>query len=157
MKESSTIAYTFARSYLAANFPENRFFDKASVHLHVPEGATPKDGPSAGITMTSSLLSLALDAPLPPTIAMTGEITLTGKVLKIGGLKEKTIAAKRSGVTTIICPASNRPDWEELEDYIKTGLDCHFVEWYSQVPPILELNKDYRAKDWLKKDDLSSD
>ncbi|KAI9292794.1 ATP-dependent protease La [Neoconidiobolus thromboides FSU 785] len=152
MKESSTIAYTFSRSYLARKFPNNHFFDKASVHLHVPEGATPKDGPSAGITMTTSLVSLALDKPIAPTVAMTGEITLTGKVLKIGGLKEKTIAAKRSGVTTIICPGANKPDWEELEDYIREGLTCHFVEWFDEIPPILELTTDNRKPIPVKND-----
>ncbi|KAJ9088733.1 ATP-dependent Lon protease pim1 [Entomophthora muscae] len=155
MKESTNIAYTFSRSYLSRCFPDNRFFDRAEVHLHVPEGATPKDGPSAGITMTTSLVSLALDCPIPPTIAMTGEITLTGKVLKIGGLKEKTIAAKRSGVTDIICPAPNRPDWEELPDHVREGLTCHFVEWFDDIPPIINLQEDRRSPDWLKRDALS--
>lgn len=157
MKESTTIAYTFARSYITRKFPDNRFFEKASIHLHVPEGATPKDGPSAGITMTTSMVSLALDSPIPATIAMTGEITLTGKVLKIGGLKEKTIAAKRSGVTDIICPASNRPDWEELPDHVKEGMSAHFVEWFDEIPPIVQLTTDSRAPDWLKKNPLTDD
>ncbi|KAJ3154362.1 ATP-dependent Lon protease pim1 [Geranomyces variabilis] len=133
MKESATIAYTYAKSLMARRFPENKFFDKAQVHLHVPEGATPKDGPSAGGTMVSSLLSLALNRPLIQNVAMTGEITLTGKILKIGGVKEKTIAAKRSGVTTIIFPEANRPDWEELPDFIREGLDVKFVSWYEQI------------------------
>lgn len=157
MKESTTIAYTFARSYIARKFPDNRFFDKASIHLHVPEGATPKDGPSAGITMTTSMVSLALDSPIPATVAMTGEITLTGKVLKIGGLKEKTIAAKRSGVTDIICPASNRPDWEELPDHVKDGMSAHFAEWFDDIPSIVQLNSDSRAPDWLRKDPVTDD
>ncbi|KAJ3171832.1 ATP-dependent Lon protease pim1 [Geranomyces variabilis] len=133
MKESATIAYTYAKSLMARRFPENKFFEKAQVHLHVPEGATPKDGPSAGGTMVSSLLSLALNRPLIQNVAMTGEITLTGKILKIGGVKEKTIAAKRSGVTTIIFPEANRPDWEELPDFIREGLDVKFVSWYEQI------------------------
>ncbi|KAI0243542.1 ATP-dependent Lon protease pim1 [Massospora cicadina] len=156
MKESTNIAYTFSRSYLARRFPGNRFFDRADVHLHVPEGATPKDGPSAGITMATSLVSLALDCPIPSTVAMTGEITLTGKVLKIGGLKEKTIAAKRSGVTDIICPASNRPDWEELSEHVREGLNAHFVEWFDDIPPIIDLQEDRRSPDWLKSDSLKS-
>ncbi|KAI7821493.1 Lon protease C-terminal proteolytic domain-containing protein [Gamsiella multidivaricata] len=126
MKESTSIAYTFAKNLIGRRFPENRFFNKAAIHLHVPEGATPKDGPSAGITMTTSLLSLALNKPLDPTIAMTGELTLTGKVLKIGGLKEKTIAAKRSGVKTLIFPQANLPDWEELPENVKEA-------WYEDV------------------------
>ncbi|TPX65194.1 hypothetical protein SpCBS45565_g05351 [Spizellomyces sp. 'palustris'] len=133
MKESSMIAYTYARSFMARRFPDNKFFDKAHIHLHVPEGATPKDGPSAGGTMVTSLLSLAQNRPVIPDVAMTGEITLTGKILKIGGVKEKTIAAKRSGVKKIIFPAANRSDWDELADYIKEGLEPHFVGWYEEI------------------------
>ena len=114
MKESTVIAYSFAKSVLARLFPENKFFEKAKVHLHCPEGAVQKDGPSAGITMATSLLSLALDKPLDPTIAMTGELTVTGKVLRIGGLREKTVAARRAGAKTIIFPADNTSDWLEL-------------------------------------------
>jgi Lon-like ATP-dependent protease len=133
MKESTTIAYTYARSFFARHYPDKDFFEKASIHMHVPEGATPKDGPSAGCTMTTSLLSLALNTPIIPDVAMTGEITLTGKILKIGGVKEKAIAAKRSGVKQIIFPAANRSDWEELPDYIKEGLQPHFVSWYEEI------------------------
>ena len=116
MKESTVIAYSFAKSVLARLFPENKFFEKAKVHLHCPEGAVQKDGPSAGITMATSLLSLALDKPLDPTIAMTGELTVTGKVLRIGGLREKTVAARRAGAKTIIFPADNTSDWLELPE-----------------------------------------
>ena len=122
MKESTSIAYTFAKSLMATHFPKNKFFDKAKVHLHCPAGAVPKDGPSAGVTMTTALMSLALNRPVSPNIAMTGELTVTGKVLKIGGLKEKTIAAKRSKVDTILFPKDNQADWDELPDYIKEGL-----------------------------------
>jgi len=116
MKESTVIAYSFAKSVLARLFPENKFFEKAKVHLHCPEGAVQKDGPSAGITMATSLLSLALDKPLDPTLAMTGELTVTGKVLRIGGLREKTVAARRAGAKTIIFPADNTSDWLELPE-----------------------------------------
>jgi ATP-dependent Lon protease len=116
MKESTTIAYSFAKSVMAKNFPENHFFDKAKLHLHCPEGAVQKDGPSAGITMATSLLSLALDRPLDPTIAMTGELTVTGKVLRIGGLREKTVAARRAGSKMIIFPDDNMSDWLELPE-----------------------------------------
>lgn len=134
MKESSQIAYSFAKSVMAKQFPENRFFEKAKVHLHCPEGAVPKDGmfsvfiffralltdsligPSAGITMASSLLSLATNHSLDPTVAMTGELTVTGKVLRIGGLREKTVAARRAGATKIIFPADNKSDWVELPE-----------------------------------------
>lgn len=137
MKESTNIAYTYAKSYMAKHDSKNSFFRKNSLHLHVPEGATPKDGPSAGVSMTTSLLSLALGQPVPPTIAMTGEITLTGKVLKIGGVKEKIIAAKRAGATTVIMPMSNRPDFEDIEDYIKSGLDVKFAQTYEDIIPIV--------------------
>ncbi|KAJ1653140.1 ATP-dependent Lon protease pim1 [Dispira simplex] len=139
MKESTTIAYTFVRSLLSTRFPGNDYFARHNVHLHVPEGATPKDGPSAGITMATALLSLGLGKAVPPTVSMTGELTLTGKVLKIGGLKEKAIAAKRSGVNRIIFPSANAADWEELEDYIKEGLEGVPVHWYHEIPPLLGL------------------
>lgn len=122
MKESTLIAYSFAKSTLARLFPDNKFFDKAKVHLHCPEGAVQKDGPSAGITMATSLLSLALDRQLDPTIAMTGELTVTGKVLRIGGLREKTVAARRAGATKIIFPVDNMSDWLELPEVSYTLL-----------------------------------
>lgn len=133
MKESSTISYTYAKSFMARKFPDNTFFEKASIHLHVPEGATPKDGPSAGSTMALSLVSLALKKSIPNDIAMTGELTLTGKILKIGGVKEKTIAAKRSGVSRIIFPGSNRAEWDELPEYVKNGITPSFVEWFDEI------------------------
>lgn len=116
MKESTTIAYSFAKSVMAKQFPDNQFFDKARLHLHCPEGAVQKDGPSAGITMATSLLSLALNKSLDPTIAMTGELTVTGKVLRIGGLREKTVAARRAGSKIIIFPDDNMSDWLELPE-----------------------------------------
>ena len=119
MKESTAIAYSFAKSVMAKSFPGNHFFDKAKLHLHCPEGAVQKDGPSAGITMATSLLSLALNRPLDPTIAMTGELTVTGKVLRIGGLREKTVAARRAGSKMIIFPNDNISDWLELPDVSK--------------------------------------
>ncbi|RFU77264.1 lon protease like, mitochondrial [Trichoderma arundinaceum] len=133
MKESTTIAYSYAKSFMVNRFTDNHFFDKAKMHLHVPDGAVSKDGPSAGITMTTSLLSLALDTPVNPTVAMTGEITLTGKVLRIGGLREKTVAARRAGCKTIIFPKDNMSDWLELPQTIKEGIEGHAVSWYSEV------------------------
>jgi ATP-dependent Lon protease len=122
---------------LEKNHPENKFFDTTSLHLHVPEGAIKKDGPSAGCTLTSSLLSLAMDKPLIPDLAMTGEITLTGRILKIGGVKEKLIAAKRVGVKKVIVPESNRSDVEDLEDYVKEGIEIYFVNWYEDISKII--------------------
>jgi Lon-like ATP-dependent protease len=116
MKESSTIAYSFAKSLMAKEFPDNHFLEKAKIHVHVPEGAVQKDGPSAGVTMATSLLSLALETPIDPTVAMTGELTLTGKVLRIGGLREKTVAARRAGCKMIIFPQDNMSDWLELPE-----------------------------------------
>ncbi len=101
--------------------------------MHIPEGATPKDGPSAGCTMVTSLLSIALNKPVREDIAMTGEVTLTGKILPIGGVKEKTIAAKRSGVKTLIFPKDNKKDYDELQDYIKKGLTVHFADYYKDI------------------------
>lgn len=133
MKESANIAYTFAKAFLLAQAPENDFLQKAQIHLHVPEGAVPKDGPSAGITMVTAMLSLALNKPVKPGVAMTGEVSLTGKVLPVGGIKEKTIAAKRVGVTCLILPEENKKDYAELQDYITEGLEVHFVDHYSKV------------------------
>ncbi|KAL4985416.1 Lon protease-like protein, mitochondrial [Aspergillus falconensis] len=152
MKESTQIAYSFVKSVMAKQFPENRFFEKAKLHMHCPEGAVPKDGPSAGITMATSLLSLALNHPLDPTIAMTGELTVTGKVLRIGGLREKTVAARRAGAKTIIFPADNMSDWLELPENIKSGIQGHAVGWYSEVFNILfaDLDKDAANRVWQK-------
>ena len=112
-------------------------FDEHMIHLHVPAGATPKDGPSAGITMATSLYSLARNKPIKKNIAMTGELTVTGKVLPIGGVKEKTIAAKRAKVKTIIYPYENKKDFDELPEYIKKGLDAHFVNYFDEVLKIV--------------------
>ena len=116
MKESTSVAYSFAKSILAREFPKNKFFEHARIHLHCPEGGTPKDGPSAGITMATSMLSLALDKKIRDDVAMTGELTLTGKVLRIGGLREKTVAARRAGAKTVIFPHDNMSDWLELPE-----------------------------------------
>ncbi|KAJ9630592.1 ATP-dependent Lon protease pim1 [Taxawa tesnikishii (nom. ined.)] len=133
MKESTLIAYSFAKGLMAKQYPENKFFEKARIHLHCPEGAVQKDGPSAGITMATSLLSLALDKQLDPTVAMTGELTVTGKVLRIGGLREKTVAARRAGATMIIFPKDNLSDWLELPENIREGIEGKPVSWYSDV------------------------
>ncbi|XP_042300343.1 lon protease homolog, mitochondrial-like [Sceloporus undulatus] len=97
MKESAKIAYTFARAFLMQKAPSNDFLVGSHIHLHVPEGATPKDGPSAGCTIVTALLSLAMGHPVRQNVAMTGEVSLTGKILPVGGIKEKTIAVRGSG------------------------------------------------------------
>lgn len=133
MKESSQIAYTVARARLGDVEPDNRFFDEMDIHAHVPEGATPKDGPSAGVTMVTSMLSLAMDKPVRNDLAMTGEISLTGKVLAVGGIKEKIMAARRAGIKCIVMPAANQRDYDEIPEYLKDGLDVHFAEDYQTV------------------------
>ena len=133
MKESCTIAHTFARGFLGGIEPSNAFLEEATLHIHVPEGATPKDGPSAGITIVTSLLSLAMGKPPRSDLAMTGELSLTGKVLPIGGVKEKTIAARRAGVTHIVFPKANERDYAELPEILKEGLTPHFASDYEQV------------------------
>lgn len=133
MKESAQIAHTVARAILAEKEPDSPFFANSKLHLHVPAGATPKDGPSAGCTMTTSLLSLATNKHVKKDLAMTGEVTLTGKILPIGGVKEKTIAARRSGVKTIVFPSANRRDFDELAANVKEGLDVHFVDNYNEI------------------------
>lgn len=137
MKESSQIAYSYVRSLLDDKEGTKNFFDKHSIHLHVPEGATPKDGPSAGITIALALYSLATGQPLEKRLAMTGELTLTGKVLPIGGVREKTIAARRVGVKELIFPMANKRDFEELPDYIRAGLEVHFVRYFDEVLEIV--------------------
>ncbi|XP_052191805.1 lon protease homolog 1, mitochondrial-like [Diospyros lotus] len=133
MKESAQIAHTVSRAILHEKQPDSPFFANSKLHLHVPAGATPKDGPSAGCTMITSLLSLATRKAVKKDLAMTGEVTLTGRILPIGGVKEKTIAAKRSGVKTIIFPSANRRDFDELASNVKEGLEVHFVDDYSQI------------------------
>ncbi|XP_029285840.1 lon protease homolog, mitochondrial [Cottoperca gobio] len=137
MKESAKIASTFARAFLMTQEPENHFLVNSHLHLHVPEGATPKDGPSAGCTIVTALLSLATKRPVRQNVAMTGEVSLTGKILPVGGIKEKTIAARRAGVTCIVLPDENRKDFSDLPDYISQGLEVHFVKHYSQIYPII--------------------
>ncbi|KAF8065961.1 lon protease [Scenedesmus sp. PABB004] len=133
MRESASIAHTYARAFLARRSPGSTYFNTTALHVHVPAGATPKDGPSAGCTIITALLSLALDTPVAPGLAMTGEVSLTGKVLPIGGVKEKLLAARRSGVTDVIFPLGNQREYEEVPADLKAGVTPHFVECYDQV------------------------
>jgi ATP-dependent Lon protease len=133
MKESSQIAWSYLQSAYLDYAPGKTFFNKMQVHIHIPEGATPKDGPSAGVTMLTSLISLLRQQPVLQDLGMTGELTLTGKVLAIGGVKEKLIAARRSGVKTLIFPKENRRDFDGLPAHIKKGLTVHFVDHYDEV------------------------
>ncbi|WP_295462165.1 endopeptidase La [uncultured Pseudomonas sp.] len=137
MKESAEIAYSYVTSHLKEFKGDPNFFDQAFVHLHVPEGATPKDGPSAGITMASALLSLARNQAPKKNVAMTGELTLTGQVLPIGGVREKVIAARRQKISELILPEPNRGDFEELPAYLKEGLTVHFAKRFADVAKVL--------------------
>ena len=129
----SEIAYTYVRSFLGKDHKMKEFFADNFIHLHVPAGATPKDGPSAGITMACALVSLAHETPIIKNIAMTGELTLSGLVMPIGGVKEKTIAAKRAKITNLIFPEDNREDFEDLPESIKKGITPHFVRTFQDV------------------------
>uniref|UniRef100_A0A336LJN4 Lon protease homolog, mitochondrial n=3 Tax=Culicoides sonorensis TaxID=179676 RepID=A0A336LJN4_CULSO len=133
MKESARIAMTVARNFVQKKNSGNNFLETNHIHLHVPEGATPKDGPSAGITIVTALISLAENCPVKSDVAMTGEISLTGKVLPVGGIKEKTIAARRSGVKYLILPEENKKDYADLPEFITKDLEVHFVSEYSDV------------------------
>lgn len=137
MRESSEIAYSFLLSNATRYGVKKDFFQNHFVHLHVPEGATPKDGPSAGVTMASALLSLGLGKKMKRNLAMTGELTLTGKVLPVGGIKEKVIASKRNGISELILPEANRDDFETLPDHIKEGFTMHFADKYEQVAKVV--------------------
>ncbi len=141
MKESSEIAWSYLHGTLQKYAHGYTFFERGQVHIHIPEGATPKDGPSAGITMVTSILSLLTNTPVDDDLGMTGEITLTGRVLPIGGVKEKLIAAKRSGLKKVIFPKDNLRDLDELAPYIKKGITIHLVEHYDEVFKIAFPNK----------------
>ncbi len=133
MRESTEIAYSLVSAQCGSFGIKEDFFQDRTVHIHVPAGATPKDGPSAGITMATALISLALNRRPPAHWAMTGELTLTGRVLPVGGIKEKVIAAKHSKVRHVILPRSNEKDFAEIPDRVKRGITPHFVEDYKAV------------------------
>ncbi|MDR0689658.1 MAG: endopeptidase La [Spirochaetaceae bacterium] len=134
MKESATIAMTLARKLGAERYGiDTVWFEKNHIHLHIPEGATPKDGPSAGITMATALLSLIRNRVITDKMVMTGELSLTGQVLPIGGLKEKTIAAQRNKARHIIIPKQNLRDLDEIPDHVKKGIEFHPVERFEEV------------------------
>ncbi len=136
MIESSEIAYSFVRGWLDQDEQAHKIFSESFFHLHVPAGATPKDGPSAGITMALALVSLVQNKAIRKSLAMTGELSLTGQVMPIGGVKEKTIAAKRAKIKDIIFPAENKKDFEELPLHIRKGIKPHFVKHFAEVARI---------------------
>ena len=135
MKESARTAYSVVRSKAEKYGIDLEKFTKYDLHVHIPEGATPKDGPSAGITLSTAIMSVMTGRKVRNDVAMTGEVTLTGKVLAIGGLKEKSLAAFRTGVKTLIIPSQNEKDIEELPQEVKDNLTIITV---SDVEEVLE-------------------
>ena len=127
MKESAEIAWSYLHGAVHQYAPGYTFFEKSQVHIHIPEGATPKDGPSAGITMVTSLLSLLTDTPVLDNLGMTGELTLTGRILPVGGIKEKMVAARRSGLKILIIPKDNL---RTMRSFLTTSeRDSPFTLW----------------------------
>jgi ATP-dependent Lon protease len=133
MQESAHAAMSYVRSRAWGLGLKADFYNKVDIHIHVPEGATPKDGPSAGITMTSAIISALTRRPFPNDLAMTGEITLRGRVLPIGGLKEKLLAAKRGLITRVIIPYENEKDLKEVPAKIRRGIEISTVEHMDDV------------------------
>ena len=161
MKESVSIAWTYLKREAVRRNIDYSFFERYNVHLHIPEGATPKDGPSAGITLTVALYSLLTDQVMKSGLAMTGELTLTGQVMPIGGLKEKVLAARRNGIDTIIIPWGNRNDLEKLSEEVKSGITFRPVRDMQEVLAISfpddthtrMSEEEYRAKEQQKAED----
>lgn len=138
MQESAGIAYTYARNIASSRYGIGAdYFEGRQIHLHIPEGATPKDGPSAGITMATALVSLVIQKKIKAYFAMTGELSLTGQVLPIGGLKEKTVAARRNKIRDIIIPAANEKDLDEIPEHVKKGITFHPVSRMEEVLDIV--------------------
>jgi ATP-dependent Lon protease len=133
MKESAQAALSFARSHAKAYGIKDEFFASHDLHVHIPEGAIPKDGPSAGITMATAMISVFTNRPVRRSVAMTGEITLRGNVLPIGGLKEKLLAGRRAGVTTLVCPKLNQKELDEIPAHLKRGMEIHLVDDVDEV------------------------
>ena len=128
MKESAIIALQYVKAHCDSLQIDHRIFDNWDIHIHVPEGATPKDGPSAGITIATSIASAVTQRKVRKNTAMTGEITLRGKVLPVGGIKEKILAAKRAGITDILMCKDNQKDIEEIPEKYRKGVEFHYVE-----------------------------
>jgi ATP-dependent Lon protease len=137
MKESAQAAFSYIRSHAELLNIDPTFLDDRDIHVHIPEGAIPKDGPSAGIALCTALISAISKRPVRGTVAMTGEITLRGRVLAIGGLKEKVLAALRAGIKTVIFPKSNEKDLQDIPEYVKEKLELIAVSHLDEVFPIV--------------------
>jgi ATP-dependent Lon protease len=143
MKESAQAALSYVRARAKDyKIPED-FFDHSDIHIHVPAGAIPKDGPSAGVTMFTAITSLLTGRPVRSDVAMTGEITLRGLVLPVGGIKEKVLAANRAGISAVILPKRNEKDLEEVPEEVKKGMKFHFVQ---RMDEVIELALQKRPK-----------
>jgi ATP-dependent Lon protease len=136
MKESAQTALSFLRNRAESLGIDLSDYDKRDIHIHVPAGATPKDGPSAGLTIVAALVSLLTRRKVRSDIAMTGEISLRGRVLRVGGIKEKVLAAARSGLKQVILPEQCRNDWLEVPTEVRRKLKAHFVETISEMIPL---------------------
>ena len=133
MKESARAGISYIRSVGEEYHISEDFFEKHDIHIHIPEGATPKDGPSAGITMATAMLSAVTGKKVRADVAMTGEVTLRGRVLPIGGLKEKTLAARMAHIKKVLVPEKNRPDMAEISKEITKGMEIVFVKTMEDV------------------------
>jgi ATP-dependent Lon protease len=136
MKESATAAVSFLRSRSSELGLPDDYFSKHDLHIHVPAGATPKDGPSAGVTLVAALASLLTRRRVRSDVAMTGEISLRGRVMRVGGIKEKVLAAARFGIKQIILPEQNRADWSEVPEEVRHKLKAHFIRHISELLPL---------------------
>src|SRR5581483_3837305 len=137
MKESAQTALSYLRSQAKALGIDLSDYAKWDIHIHVPAGATPKDGPSAGVTIVAALASLLMKRRVRSDLAMTGEISLRGRVLRVGGIKEKVLAAARFGLKTVILPDQNRQDWEEVPEEVRKKMKVHFVGHISELVPMV--------------------
>ena len=146
MQESCKAAISYVRSKATQLGLNDKFYQNLDIHVHVPEGAVPKDGPSAGIAITTAVVSALTKIPVKKDVAMTGEVTLRGRVLEIGGIKEKVIAAHRAGIKSVIIPKTNKKDLEDIPEYVLSDLKIIFVDHLDQVLKIA-LVKPLKAKD----------
>ena len=151
MKESAQAGISYIRSVSEQHHIPDEYFRKHDIHIHIPEGAVPKDGPSAGVTMATAMISAITKIPVRADVAMTGEITLRGRVLPIGGLKEKLLAAKNAGMKIVFVPAKNKPDVEEISEEIKKGLDIRYAETMEDILPVALMGKISEKKPGKKK------
>ena len=151
MKESAQAGISYIRSVSERYHISDEYFRKHDIHIHIPEGAVPKDGPSAGVTMATAMISAITKIPVRADVAMTGEITLRGRVLPIGGLKEKLLAAKNAGMKIVFVPAKNKPDVEEISEEIKKGLDIRYAETMEDILPVALTGKIAEKKPGKKK------